>query len=162
MAITIQEVIELFDSPKLAHVEEAIVAAIGSSITRDHLDIIAKFSLEEISLAGLSCQELRNYLQERKDDIIKFSIALLEDESATSRKEEYPPVEEVDESDFDPEIVEHGYSVGCSITYVTYIHLIENGTKADLSNYLKARGIPYRGQFARDLRRLHAATIGDS
>ncbi|MBB3210641.1 hypothetical protein FHS27_006489 [Rhodopirellula rubra] len=140
----------------MADVETAIAAGIQMAICRDHLNTTANYTQAEISLSGLTIDQISSILRSDQSSLIDFGVRFLRDEEATEEVQEYPAGEEPDPDDVDETVTEHGLGVGFGITYAIYWHFLTNHTAKDFTEFLKKRRIPGARKFATDLRRIYA------
>ena len=147
-----QEVVELLKSDAVESVEHAIAGAVGSHIVADYSSACTSYTQADLSVSGMTVAETEALLIRERDQIIKFGVAFLRDESANDDSEEFPEGEEQEPS----QTVEvHGLGVGFSIKYAIFYNFLANRTPTELRAYLKNRRIPHQARCARDLRRVY-------
>jgi hypothetical protein len=146
-----QEVLALLRSDALRAVEQPIAAAIGSRIVEDYSTTCTSYTQADMSVSGMTVAQTAALLTSQRDQLIRFGITFLRDESATDNAEEYPDGEEQDPS----ETVEvHGHGVGFGIKVAIFYNFLAHRTPAEFRAYLKNRRIPHQAKFARELRRV--------
>lgn len=152
------DVVALLQSAPLADVEQTIASRCGAEIDYDNGTAAVSGTQGEISVCGLTTNELEQYLVANRERLIKFGVRFLSDEEATSEQEEYPEGEEPDpdDDDEDDEGETIGYGNGFGITIAIYHNFLANRTAAELRADLKNRRIPRHTVFAKDLTRVFA------
>lgn len=157
MEIDHNDVLALLLSGALADVESAIADRTQNTICRDYLKTTARLTQAEISLSGLSVDEISSILRDQHDSVIEFGIRFLQDEAATEDTQEYPEGEEPDPEDVDRVVANQGLGVGFGVTYAIYWHFLTNQAAKDFTEFLQKRRIPGARKFTTDLRRIHDA-----
>jgi hypothetical protein len=140
-----QDVLALLHSDVLRTVEQAIATEVGKTIVEDYSVICTSYTQADMSVSGMTVAETEALLRVHRDGIIKFGIAFLRDEEATTRREAQDSSERV-------EVL--GVGVGFGIKYAIYYNFLAHRSKAEFLAYLKNRRIGGPSRFARDLRRV--------
>ena len=143
------ETLALLRSDALRSVEEAIAHETADRIVVDESSAATTSMQADLSVSGMTVAEAEALLLSRRDEIVRFGVAFLKDETATSDAEEYPAGEEQDPS----ETVEmHGLARGFGVKYAIYFNFLANRPATEFAAYLKNRRIPGAAKFARELR----------
>lgn len=148
-----QQVLALLHSDALRAVERAIASAVGSRIVEDYSSTCTSFAQADLSVSGLTVAEAEAVLATERDRLIAFGVAFLRDAAATAGGEEFAEGEEPSEA-----VAVHGLGVGFGVNYAIYYNFLARRTPAEFQAYLKNRRVPHRARFARELRRVYAAT----
>jgi hypothetical protein len=144
-----QEVQVLLHSDSLRVVEQAIAAAVGSRIVEDYSSTCTTYTQSDLSVSGMTVVQTEALLVSHRDQIIKFGVAFLGEQSPTVDVEEFPDGEEQDPSETTDV---HGLGLGFGIKYAIFYNFLAHRTPAELRAYLKNRRIPDQAKFAWDLR----------
>jgi hypothetical protein len=149
-----QEVLALLRSDPLRAVEQAIAAAVIMRIVEDYSSASTSATQADMSVSGMTIADTASLLVSRRDQLIKFGVALLRDEAATDDAEEFPDGEQQDS----PKTVEvQGLGVGFGIKYAIFYNFLARRTPAEFRAYLKNRRISQHARFAQELRRVFDA-----
>jgi hypothetical protein len=146
-----QRVLALLHSDALHTVERAIASQVGSRIVENYSTACTSYTQAEMSVSGLTVDEIESLLLTHRDRIIALGVRILRDEAATRGVEEHPEGEEQEP----PEVIETlGLGTGFGIKYAIYYNFLAHRTPAEFAAFLKNRRIPHAARFARELRRL--------
>jgi len=150
---TYQEIVSLLTSDELAGVECPIAEQCGLQILRDMASTTTSFAQAEVSVSGMTVDEIKRYLALHRDRLVAFGVRFLRDEDATKDEQEYP---EGEEQDAEGESEAIGLGVGFGVKYAIFHNFLANRSAADFRAFLKNRRIPKHTKFAKELERVFA------
>ena len=154
-----QHVVSLLKSDALSNVERPIASKCRLNITYDHGAASVSYTQAEISVCGMTTDELADYMTNNVDALIDFGVRFMNDEDSARDEQEYPDGEEQD-PDGDSETV--GYGNGFGIKVAIYHNFLSNRTPSEFRAYLKNRRIPKHTKFAKELARVFAGSSAAS
>lgn len=111
------EVVQLLKSTELAAVEKGISEGTATSIYHGNFSVNSNYTLAEVSVSGLTVDNITTILRDDCMSLIEFGIRFLGDEEATEGVQEYPEGEEPGPDEADAIIEKLGLSSGIGITY---------------------------------------------
>ena len=148
-----QDVLALLKSDALSAVEKPIASQTGLNIIYDHGSASTSYTQAEISVCGMTTDQIEDYLTANRDSLIDFGVRFMSDEDATSDEQEYP---EGGGGDPDGESETLGYGNGFGIKVAIYHNFLANRTPTEFRAFLKNRRIPKHTKFAKELARVFA------
>jgi hypothetical protein len=141
------DVVAILDSVSLRSIEEPIAIAHRLPILRDKSAASISYIQGELSVCGMTTEELDRYMRDNGDMIVRLALLMRQDIPNTD-EEEYPEGEEQDPSS---EGVVLGLSNGFGLTHAIYHNFLSRRTGKELRAFLKNRRIPYHAKFAKQL-----------
>jgi hypothetical protein len=150
-----QEVMALLNSDALHAVEDSVAPQVGLSIIRDYSTSSTQDTQAEISVSGMTANEIEKFLANNREMLVAFGVRFLTDQEATKDEEEFPDGEEQDE---DGESRVLGIGSGFGIKLAIYLNFLANRTPAEFRDYLQNRRIPHHAKLAMELRRVFEST----
>jgi hypothetical protein len=142
------DVVALLGSEELAAVERGISQGGGLEIIYDDPNSVTTTNRRaEISVSGLTVEQIREYLCTHREALIAFGIASLGDQRES-------------ESEDEEQGVTLGLGNGFGILYAIYHHFITQRPKAEFHAFLKNRRIGRQATFAKNLRRIYESLPG--
>ncbi|MCA9146632.1 MAG: hypothetical protein KDB05_27830 [Planctomycetales bacterium] len=155
--VAYQDVLALLTSDAVTDVEQAIASQLRFKIIQDHGATSTSYTQAEISVSGMTTDQIERYLRSDRDLVIAFGVRFLRDDDATSDEQEYP---EGEEQDPDGESETLGYGNGFGIKYAIYHNFLANRPSSEFRAFLKNRRIPKHTKFANELVRIFDALNG--
>ena len=146
-----QEVIALLNSDALHAVEDSVAPQIGLNIIRDYSTASTQYTQAEISVSGMTVNEIEKFLVNNREVLITFGVQFLTDQEATKGEEEFPDGEEQDEAGESRVL---GIGTGFGVKLAIYFNFLANRTPAEFRDYLQSQRIPHHARFAKELRRV--------
>ena len=153
--ISFQDVGALLKSDELSAVEKEIASRCRLNIIYDRGSAGTSYTQAEISVCGMTVDQLTGYLADNKNSLIDFGVRFMSDEDATNDEQEYP---EGEEQDPDGESEALGYGNGFGIKVAIYHNFLANRTAAEFRAFLKNQRIPKHTKFAKELARTFAGS----
>jgi len=153
-----QEVVTLLKSDALRAVEDEIAARMNVNLLRDFSTASTSYTQSEMSVSGMSPDQIQSLLLRRREEIIAFGVRFLKDEEATKDEEEYPEGEEQDQPPREKVVL--GLGTGFGIKYAIYYNFLANRPLAEFHSFLRNRRIPQHARFAKELKRVFDEACG--
>lgn len=148
--IPYDEIRSLLECEELKGIQEVVSKTIGVPIAPDSNPAVTlQIAMIEVSLSGLSCEQLREILANDHELIVKFGSRFLSDELFDDDEQEYPLGEE---NDADGEKMIIGLGKGFPILLAINVHLLRDRSDKELTEYLNSRRIPHASRFTEQLR----------
>jgi hypothetical protein len=144
----------LLKSDALRAVEEPIAAGVDMKVVYDYTSASVSIAQAWISVGGMTCQELEQFVAEHRDALIRFGIRFQTEQRNAESRQEYPEGEEPGPGDEDEIVEVHGLANGFGATLAAQFNFLANRTPQEHRDYLNNRGIRPAAKFAKDLRRI--------
>jgi hypothetical protein len=123
----ITEISHLLESKFFKEIESTIVKKLNCELYRDDSAFIFKLLGIELDTSTFSLAQLKEYIFEHPDELALFSENFL--------------------SRYNPKVL----SVGFSISHAIYVLYLKNGTRKELTEYLRRRRIPKSKDLSEEL-----------
>jgi hypothetical protein len=152
-----REVVALLDLDELRAIEAQIAAAHQLPVLRDRSPVLINLTQAELSVCGMTANEIQQYLRDNCDSIVRLALKMKEDIADTD-EEEYPEGEEQDPSG---ESTVLGMANGFGLSHAIYHHFLAHRSGKELRAFLKNRRVPFHTKFAKQLEGVFASLTPD-
>ena len=147
-------VVKLLNSESLRAVEDPIAIVVGRNIIKDQSTASLTYILADISVSGMSAEDMDVFLLGNREMLIKFGTHFYKDELAGENDEEFPEGEEIGTDDASQTVKILGLGMGFGIKLAIYYNFLANRGLDEFFEYLKNRRIPHYRKFAQKLERI--------
>ncbi|MEM0913471.1 MAG: hypothetical protein AAGK09_02560 [Planctomycetota bacterium] len=156
--ITVQEVEQLLNSSALRDVQEPAAKVAGIKVLPHRYAAEYQSFLRFIQW---DMSTIYSLLETRKHELIRFTIAVIEQPIDVVSDQEYPEGEAPDPDDNDSAGANLGIENGFALRCLAYFVCLDRGETKFLGDYLKLLRIPHAAAFRRELQQHYKAATAD-
>lgn len=151
--VDFQKIFSLLDSEELRAIEEPIAKSQNLKIIYDKSAASINLIAAELSVCGMTTDQLFKYMQDNRDQIVRLALKINEDLKDTD-EEEFPEGEEQDPSEI-TEVL--GFASGFGLSHAIYHNFLSNRSGKELRAFLKNRRIPSHTKYAKAIEKVFAS-----
>ncbi|PBP61955.1 hypothetical protein CCL15_27825 [Pseudomonas syringae] len=119
-------------------------------VSEDYADIFNRLDTDALNRSGLELTAIEKIISERAGELKSYSIKKYKIMNGIQEDQEYPSGEEPEVMDRDSNIVSKGYAPGFLLANAIE-YLLDEKSKKDLEDYLKASRIPAAKSYAKQI-----------